>query len=72
MQQKQPQALADPSMAPGTLKSTFVATTDLKPLPMHLVTELSHLQEVEVRLEIHFQKLQVLHTALQHTAPMLM
>nr|XP_023416690.1 coiled-coil domain-containing protein 78 isoform X2 [Cavia porcellus] len=47
MQQKQPQALADPSMAPGTLKSTFVATTDLKPLPMHLVTELSHLQEVE-------------------------
>uniref|UniRef100_H0VG34 Coiled-coil domain containing 78 n=1 Tax=Cavia porcellus TaxID=10141 RepID=H0VG34_CAVPO len=41
--------LADlnPSMAPGTLKSTFVATTDLKPLPMHLVTELSHLQEVE-------------------------
>ncbi|KAM6165101.1 coiled-coil domain-containing protein 78 isoform 2-T2 [Erethizon dorsatum] len=47
MQQKQPQALADPNRAPGTLKATFAATTDLELLPMHLATELSHLQKDE-------------------------
>ncbi|XP_023567170.1 coiled-coil domain-containing protein 78 isoform X2 [Octodon degus] len=46
MQQKQPQAIGDPSRAPGT-KNAFAATTGLESLPMHLGTELSHLQEHE-------------------------
>ncbi|XP_005391670.1 PREDICTED: coiled-coil domain-containing protein 78 isoform X8 [Chinchilla lanigera] len=45
MQQKQPQPLVDPNRAPGTLKATFAATTDLESLPVNLATELSHLQD---------------------------
>ncbi|XP_021106945.1 coiled-coil domain-containing protein 78 isoform X4 [Heterocephalus glaber] len=54
-QREQPQALVDPNMAPGTLKATFAAATDLEPLPVHLATELSHLQKDEhSRLETLF------------------
>ncbi|XP_047389927.1 coiled-coil domain-containing protein 78 [Sciurus carolinensis] len=47
VQQDQPQALADPDGTTRTLKATFTTATDLKPLPVPLAPELSHLQEDE-------------------------
>ncbi|XP_042777353.1 coiled-coil domain-containing protein 78 isoform X2 [Panthera leo] len=53
------QVPADPSGAPWTPKATFdAATSDLEPLPLHLVTELSHLPENQARLETKLWKLQ--------------
>ncbi|XP_044903935.1 coiled-coil domain-containing protein 78 isoform X7 [Felis catus] len=53
------QVPADPSGAPWTPKATFdAATSDLEPLPLHLVTKLSHLPENQARLETKFWKLQ--------------
>ncbi|XP_045045632.2 coiled-coil domain-containing protein 78 isoform X2 [Desmodus rotundus] len=54
------QVLADPNGAPGIPKATSDAvTSDLEPLPLHLVTELGHLRKDQARLETQFQKLQV-------------
>ncbi|XP_062954935.1 coiled-coil domain-containing protein 78 isoform X7 [Cynocephalus volans] len=51
--------------APRTQKATFdAATLDLKPLPVHLVTELIHLWEDPARLKTHLQKLQTQHSGL--------
>ncbi|XP_030156778.1 coiled-coil domain-containing protein 78 isoform X8 [Lynx canadensis] len=53
------QVPAEPSGAPWTPKATFdAATSDLEPLPLHLVTKLSHLPENQARLETKFWKLQ--------------
>ncbi|XP_026899496.1 coiled-coil domain-containing protein 78 isoform X1 [Acinonyx jubatus] len=53
------QVPADPSGAPWTPKATFdAATSDLEPLPLHLVTKLSHLPENQARLETKLWKLQ--------------
>ncbi|XP_078296478.1 coiled-coil domain-containing protein 78 isoform X2 [Panthera onca] len=53
------QVPADPSGAPWTPKATFdAATSDLEPLPLHLVTELSHLPENQAKLETKLWKLQ--------------
>ncbi|XP_049495070.1 coiled-coil domain-containing protein 78 isoform X2 [Panthera uncia] len=53
------QVPADPSGAPWTPEATFdAATSDLEPLPLHLVTELSHLPENQARLETKLWKLQ--------------
>ncbi|XP_025779041.1 coiled-coil domain-containing protein 78 [Puma concolor] len=50
---------AHPSGAPWTPKATFdAATSDLEPLPLHLVTKLSHLPENQARLETKLWKLQ--------------
>ncbi|ELK10855.1 Coiled-coil domain-containing protein 78 [Pteropus alecto] len=50
------QALLHPNGAPEIPKATFdAATLDLKPLPLHLVTKLSHLQEDQARLETQLQ-----------------
>ncbi|KAM5330613.1 coiled-coil domain-containing protein 78 isoform 2-T2 [Glossophaga mutica] len=54
------QVLADPIGAPGIPKATSdVVTSDLEPLPLHLVTELGHLRKDQARLERQFQNLQV-------------
>ncbi|XP_053527614.1 coiled-coil domain-containing protein 78 isoform X1 [Artibeus jamaicensis] len=54
------QVLADPNGAPGIPNVTSdVVTSDLEPLPLHLVTELGHLGKDQARLETRFQKLQV-------------
>ncbi|XP_045317490.1 coiled-coil domain-containing protein 78 isoform X5 [Leopardus geoffroyi] len=53
------QVPADPSGAPWTPKATFdAATSDVEPLPLHLVTKLSHLPEKQARLETKLWKLQ--------------
>ncbi|XP_047693678.1 coiled-coil domain-containing protein 78 [Prionailurus viverrinus] len=53
------QVPADPSGAPWIPKATFdAATSDLEPLPLHLVTKLSHLPENQARLETKLWKLQ--------------
>ncbi|XP_057171190.1 coiled-coil domain-containing protein 78 isoform X2 [Ursus arctos] len=52
------QVLADSIGAPGTPKATSdAATSDLEPLPLHLVTELGHPGEDRARLETKLQKL---------------
>lgn len=54
------QVLVGPNGAPGIPKATSDAvTSDLEPLPLHLVTELGHLRKDQARLETQFQKLQV-------------
>ncbi|XP_070423238.1 coiled-coil domain-containing protein 78 isoform X10 [Equus przewalskii] len=53
------QALADPDRAPGTPKATFdAATSNLEPLPLHLITQLGHPWEDQARLEMQPRKLQ--------------
>lgn len=50
------QALLHHSGSPEIPKATFdVATLDLKPLPLHLVTKLNHLREDQARLETQLQ-----------------
>ncbi|XP_034526575.1 coiled-coil domain-containing protein 78 isoform X1 [Ailuropoda melanoleuca] len=52
------QVLADSIGAPGTPKATSdAATSDLEPLPLHLVTELGHPGEDRARLETKLRKL---------------
>lgn len=53
------QVLADPNRAPEIPKATSdTATMDLEPLLLHLVTEFSHPQEDQTKLETQLQKLQ--------------
>lgn len=54
------QVLVDLNRAPGIPKATSDAvTSDLEPLPLHLVTELGHLREDQAQLETQLRRLQI-------------
>ncbi|KAM7148683.1 coiled-coil domain-containing protein 78 isoform 1-T1 [Molossus nigricans] len=54
------QVLVDLNRVPGIPKATSDAvTSDLEPLPLHLVTELGHLREDQAKLETQLRRLQI-------------
>ncbi|KAM7148684.1 coiled-coil domain-containing protein 78 isoform 2-T2 [Molossus nigricans] len=57
------QVLVDLNRVPGIPKATSDAvTSDLEPLPLHLVTELGHLREDQAKLETQLRRLQIQET----------